>query len=64
MASGLIATFVEAPLDIQKKITIPQDHYDACKGENIPIIGNAAANTVNFLDLTNEPVPPAPLPAG
>jgi len=64
MASGLIATFVEAPLEIQKTIDIPQDHYDACKGENIPITGNAAANTANFLDLTGEPVPPPPLPAG
>jgi iron transport multicopper oxidase len=59
-----MATFIEDPLGIQKTIDIPQDHLDACKGENIPTTGNAAGNTVNLLDLTNEPAPPAPLPAG
>lgn len=64
MDQGLIATMVEAPLEIQKSITIPQNHLDACKAGNTLYEGNAAGNTVNFLDLTGEPVPPAPLPAG
>lgn len=64
VSSGLIATFVEAPLDLQQTLSIPQDHLDACAAENIPTAGNAAGNTVNFLDLTGEPKPPDPLPAG
>ena len=62
--SGLIATFVEAPLELQKSLTIPQDHYDACNVGAIPITGNAAANTVNLLDLGGENTPPAPFPDG
>ncbi|KAI8964740.1 putative ferroxidase [Daldinia sp. FL1419] len=64
VSSGLIATFVEAPLDLQKTMTIPKDHLDACAADNIPIAGNAAANTANFLDLTGEPRSPDPLPDG
>ncbi|KAI0385635.1 putative ferroxidase [Hypomontagnella monticulosa] len=64
VASGLIATFVESPLDLQKSITIPKDHYDTCAAQNIPTTGNAAGNTVNFLDLTGEPKSPDPLPDG
>ena len=62
--SGLIATIVEAPLELQKNLTIPQNHYDACKAGNMPIAGNAAANTVDFLDLSGQNAPPNPLPAG
>jgi len=61
---GLIATMVEAPLELQKAQTIPQNHLDACTAGNTPSAGNAAANTVDFLDLTGEPVPPKPLPGG
>ncbi len=62
--SGLISTFVEAPLDVQKNLKLPQDHLDACGVANIPTVGNAAANSANFLDLTGENTPPAPLPDG
>ena len=62
--SGLIATFVEAPLELQKTLTIPPDHYNACSVGAVPITGNAAANTVNLLDLTGENTPPAPFPDG
>ncbi|KAI2463575.1 multicopper oxidase [Annulohypoxylon bovei var. microspora] len=64
VASGLIATFVEAPLDLQKNLTIPQNHLDACAAQSIPTAGNAAGNTVNFLDLTGQPKSPDPLPEG
>ncbi|OTA57172.1 multicopper oxidase [Hypoxylon sp. EC38] len=64
VSSGLIATFVEAPLDLQNSLSIPQDHLDACAAADIPTAGNAAGNTANFLDLTGEPKPPDPLPAG
>lgn len=62
--SGLIATMVEAPLDLQKTLTIPQDHLDACKADGTPTTGNAAGNTVNLLDFTGQNTPPAPIPDG
>jgi iron transport multicopper oxidase len=64
MDQGLIATMIEAPLEIQKSLTIPQNHIDACKAGNVPSKGNAAGNTVDLLDLTGANVPPSPLPAG
>ncbi|KAK0389312.1 hypothetical protein NLU13_2887 [Sarocladium strictum] len=64
VTSGLMATFIEAPLDLQKTIKIPQDHLDVCKKDGIATSGNAAANTVHFLDLAGQNKPPAPLPAG
>lgn len=57
-------TFVEAPLELQKTIEIPEDHLDACAVGNIPTAGNAAANTNDLLDLTGQPSPPDPLPTG
>jgi iron transport multicopper oxidase len=61
---GLIATMVEAPLDIQKSLIIPQNHIDACYAGNVPVAGNAAANTVDILNLAGANVAPGPLPAG
>ena len=61
---GLIATMVEAPLEIQKSLTIPQDHIDSCQAGDVPYAGNAAANTFDFLDLAGANVAPKPLPAG
>lgn len=56
----------QAPLELQQTLTIPADHYAACAAADppMPTAGNAAANTVNLLDLTGQPSPPAPLPAG
>ncbi|CAF9936325.1 MAG: hypothetical protein ALECFALPRED_006767 [Alectoria fallacina] len=64
VASGLIATMIEAPSLLQSTLSIPPDHYDVCKAQNLPFAGNAAGNDVNFLDLTGAPEPPGPLPAG
>ncbi|KAH8677280.1 Cupredoxin, partial [Xylariales sp. PMI_506] len=64
VASGLIATMIEAPLDLQKELTIPADHYATCNAAGIPVAGNAAANVADFLDLSGENTPPAPLPDG
>lgn len=55
---------IEAPSLLQTTLSIPADHYDVCKAQNIPIFGNAAGNDVDFLDLTGAPEPPGPLPAG
>jgi len=62
--SGLIATMVEAPLEMQQLITVPEDQYELCRAQGIPVAGNAAGNTKNFDDLTGNNVSPAPLPAG
>ncbi|KAL2020766.1 hypothetical protein VTK56DRAFT_7964 [Thermocarpiscus australiensis] len=67
VASGLMATFVEAPLHLQRTLSIPADHVAACEaagGGVIPTAGNAAGNTVDLLDLTGENAPPGPLPSG
>lgn len=66
VASGLTATMIEAPLDIQSQLAgkIPQDHLDACRKGNVPTAGNAAGNTKDLLDLSGENLPPGPLPEG
>jgi iron transport multicopper oxidase len=63
--SGLVATMIEAPLDLQaSKLTIPPDHLAACAAQSSPTAGNAAGNTVNLFDLSGENLPPPPLPDG
>ena len=65
VASGLVATMVEAPTSLQNGgLTIPQNHYDACAKQNVPIAGNAAGNTKDLLDLKGANKPPPPLPEG
>lgn len=66
IASGLTATMVEAPLELQQSLTIPDDHFAACAAASPPVAttGNAAGNTVDLLDLSGEPAPPARLPDG
>ncbi|KXT04611.1 hypothetical protein AC578_8659 [Pseudocercospora eumusae] len=64
LVSGLIATMVEAPLEIQKTVTVPQNHYDVCAAAGTPTAGNAAGNTIDALDLTGQNLSIAPLPAG
>jgi len=64
MQSGLAATFIEAPLDLQRTLTIPEDHLAACASQGIPTAGNAAGNAINFLDLSGQHAPPGRLPQG
>ncbi|KAH7406841.1 iron transport multicopper oxidase-like protein FET3 [Phaeosphaeria sp. MPI-PUGE-AT-0046c] len=66
VVSGLTATFVERPLDIQQQLSgkIPADHLGACKAGNVPTAGNAAGNTVDLVDLRGENKSPGRLPAG
>ncbi|TGO35372.1 hypothetical protein BHYA_0160g00050 [Botrytis hyacinthi] len=61
---GLIATMIEAPLELQKSLTIPEDHFAACQARGVPFTGNAAGNTEDHLDLKGANVAPGPLPAG
>lgn len=64
--SGLILTFVEAPLELQQQLSgkIPEDHLDACRVQGMAYEGNAAGNTVDLLDTTGMNVSLGPLPAG
>ncbi|KAK7977807.1 multicopper oxidase [Apiospora saccharicola] len=64
VASGLIATFVESPKQLQDTIKLPQDHLNICAEGHIPISGNAAGNTIDLLDLDGQNRAPDPLPAG
>lgn len=49
---------------MQKNQTIPQNHLDVCKAGDVPTIGNAAGNSVDWYDLSGQNEPPPPLPAG
>ncbi|KAI1322700.1 multicopper oxidase [Xylariaceae sp. FL0255] len=64
LSSGLAVTMVEAPLELQKSLTIPQDHLDVCAQDGIATTGNAAGNTEDYLDLKGQNVAPNPLPDG
>ncbi|KAL8760372.1 MAG: hypothetical protein Q9184_003378 [Pyrenodesmia sp. 2 TL-2023] len=79
VTSGLVATMVEAPLELQQSLSfaqspyassnssalaIPASHIEACTSQGLPLAGNAAGNTEDLLNLEGENLPPAPLPAG
>jgi len=54
-------------LQAQKKqlnATIPASHWQVCHDTLTPTEGNAAGNTVDWLDLTGANVSVKPLPAG
>lgn len=55
MEAGLTATLLEAPDHLQGQLTIPADHLTVCQHDNIPTVGNAAGNSVNWLNLTGQP---------
>ena len=64
MDAGLVATLIEAPLDIQRTITLPEDHLQACNAGGVMTTGNAAGNTEDLYDLTGENKATPPLPEG
>lgn len=66
VASGLTATMIERPLDIQRQLSgkIPEDHLKVCEAGSVPTAGNAAGNTRDLLDLSGENKSPGELPAG
>lgn len=65
MDSGLVATMIEAPLELQSTLTVPEDHYAACTaGDTYGTAGNAAGNTEDFYDLSGQNESPKPLPSG
>lgn len=64
LISGLAATMVEAPLDLQNNLVVPENHYDVCRAGNVQIKGNAAGNTVDLFNLDGQNESVAPLPSG
>jgi iron transport multicopper oxidase len=57
--AGMAITFIEAPTELQKlNLVIPDNHRQACQLQGIKMQGNAAGNTVNWLDLTGAPTEP------
>ena len=64
MQQGLAATFIEAPLEMQKRLSVPDDHFAECKAAGVTYAGNAAANTKYVLDQRGLNKPARPVPAG
>lgn len=62
--SGLAATLIEAPLELQSTLQIPENHREVCRSSNTKIVGNAAGNIVDPVDLSGQATSPDPLPAG
>lgn len=51
LSQVLASVFIEVPLRMQERLTIPSDHIAACKAAGVAYQGNAAANTEDYLDL-------------
>ncbi|EGU75663.1 hypothetical protein FOPG_10736 [Fusarium oxysporum f. sp. conglutinans race 2 54008] len=64
MDTGLIATMISSPLQMQKTLTIPEGHKKICADQGISTVGNAAGNTEDYLDLTGQNMMVPPLPSG
>ena len=56
---GLAVQFIEAPLQVQERNTIPQVVYDQGKAQGIATSGNAAGHA-SATDLTGLPAGPFP----
>ncbi|CAM6127142.1 unnamed protein product [Calypogeia fissa] len=64
LAQGLGMLLIEAPTQMQERLSIPKQHYDVCQAAGVPFTGNAAGNTKDFLDLTGENAQEPWLPSG
>ncbi|KAJ9634398.1 ferroxidase fet3 [Knufia peltigerae] len=64
LEQGLALVMIEAPEDIQETHKIPQQQYDICRAAGVPVEGNAAANTKDFLDLSGQNRQKPSLPSG
>ncbi|MCJ1474803.1 hypothetical protein MMC13_003463 [Lambiella insularis] len=62
--AGMTATMIEAPLQLQTTQSVPAAHNATCQANGTPTWGNAAGNTVNFLDLNGANTAPMPDPSG
>lgn len=63
LEQGLAAVFIEDPLALQSQQP-PEEFYQNCVNNGVPIAGNAAGNIDDLFDLTGENTQPKPLPTG
>ncbi|KAJ3024066.1 ferroxidase fet3 [Thoreauomyces humboldtii] len=62
METGLAATFIEAPAEMQQQTVIPQFMRDQCAALGTPADGNAMGRTgVDILDMSGQPTGPSPI---
>jgi iron transport multicopper oxidase len=65
LLSGLVTTFIEAPMELQRNTSIPEDHKALCIKRGILMEGNAVGRKgKDVLDLRGENRSPDPLPEG
>lgn len=64
LEQGLAMLFIEAPKEIRERQVIPQSHYDMCISSNFPIVGNAAGNVEDYLNMTGQRRQEPSLPLG
>lgn len=64
MSQGLAMSFIEAPKQIQERMSLTESEINLCKAANLSYEGNAAANTEDLLDLTGQNKQLPWLPAG
>jgi iron transport multicopper oxidase len=60
LEAGLAVSFIEAPLEAQKRNSIPQVAFDQCAALGLPFTGNAAGHTDDILNLSGLPEGPFP----
>lgn len=63
LEQGLALILVEAP-DKLKEQSIPDNHYDVCKISGSAYVGNAAANSTDFMNLNGQNMQVKDLPSG
>ncbi|KAJ5939331.1 hypothetical protein N7466_002465 [Penicillium verhagenii] len=64
LSQGLAMLLIEAPLQIQERMSISEAQKDVCRAAGVDFEGNAAANTEDYLDLAGQNKQVAWLPAG
>lgn len=66
LEQGLAILLIEAPEEVQKTESqqLTENHKQVCKNVGVNYTGNAAGNSVNFMDLTGANVQEKPLPDG
>ncbi len=62
LEQGLAIVLVEAPLQLQEQETLTDNFLDACKAVGVPIAGNAAGITSDYMDLTGENIQAKTIP--
>ncbi|GEQ72868.1 hypothetical protein JCM33374_g6556 [Metschnikowia sp. JCM 33374] len=61
LEQGLVATFIEAPTELQKTQKFTEGWKSVCSNSGVFMRGNCAGNVVDFMDLTGANVQQKPL---